>query len=248
MGRTSCYRFHQLVQLNAALLPQSLFSSVWTANCSDLFLLRSTDINRPHSPYDPPARVYNETSTEFLPLAVGNDWDDRFKGAFDHAEVDSGCMHCCLGGEGYPPGCGVTTDAWYDSLSCMLRMFLFICFEDDVFQACVVTAGVGKCRKQMSVCPVAHTMRQCSLLTSGLAASSPHWTPLISAIILCMMSIVFVVSLRSFSIQHRFHIGSRRHAKRPLALEKVVSVHRFDLIGSCNGSSNVTCASQLFRS
>lgn len=47
--------------------------------------------HRPHSPYDPPARVLNATTEAMLPTVqlAEDGWDSVFHG-----------------GEGYPPGCG----------------------------------------------------------------------------------------------------------------------------------------------
>jgi len=58
--------------------------------------------HRPHSPYDPPARLLNASiARDKLPeiytcngSATGS-WDERFRGT-----------------EGAPPGCGPTDDAW----------------------------------------------------------------------------------------------------------------------------------------
>jgi arylsulfatase A-like enzyme len=52
--------------------------------------------HRPHSPYDPPARLLNATKlADLAPMITGGNWDQRFRGL-----------------KGDPPGCGPTTDAW----------------------------------------------------------------------------------------------------------------------------------------
>jgi len=76
-------------------------AAAWLANYSARpspqppFLLK-VSFHRPHSPYDPPARLLNATPTsELPPLRVGGNWDAEYRG-----------------GPGDPRGCGPAPDAW----------------------------------------------------------------------------------------------------------------------------------------
>ena len=78
----------RLVSLRPAWVGQLATDYIKTYNDTNPFFLK-VSFHRPHSPYDPPARVYNETTTVFPPMALGNDWDRVFTGASglgdDHA-------------------------------------------------------------------------------------------------------------------------------------------------------------------
>ena len=70
----------RLVSLPPAWVGQLATDYIKTYNDTNPFFLK-VSFHRPHSPYDPPARVYNETTTVFPPMALGNDWDRVFTGA-----------------------------------------------------------------------------------------------------------------------------------------------------------------------
>ena len=92
----------------AYVYDEALHPTAWTGRAADAFLRSAKDdipwllkvsFHRPHSPYDPPARLLDAVSKDDLPdvaLAGGDaPWDLRFRG---HA--------------GDPPGCSPTPDAW----------------------------------------------------------------------------------------------------------------------------------------
>jgi arylsulfatase A-like enzyme len=48
--------------------------------------------HRPHSPYDPPARLLNATTVESLPpIVTGGNWDSRYRGMANESTSAAGC-------------------------------------------------------------------------------------------------------------------------------------------------------------